>query len=376
MRVLHLFSGKEMGGISGVVLPLLEALMDRGHSVTALFLQTGRLLETARQRGIEVSLIERKGTLDTTAIRRIAAHVRQRRYDIVHSHSVAGNLYGRLACMLAGPIPLVTSVHADTWQEISDSTRSALKARLWFHADIIMNRFSDVIVPNSRYVEDMLIRRGVPPAKLRTIHNGIPLAAPEDFDSKRAALAFPGIRPSSAVVGTVGRFTDSKNQELLLQAAPLVLERIPGVCFLLVGDGTNRTRLHEVSRELGVAQRVVFTGWTDDVYSYISAMDVFVLPSRHEAFGIALLEAMSLAKPVVATRTGGIPEVVEEGVSGLLATSENASEMAENIVLLLENPDRAREMGQRGREVLEREFTLPKMADKVESLYGTLTMKG
>ncbi len=178
----------------------------------------------------------------------------------------------------------------------------------------------------------------------------------------------------AAVVGTVSSLTPHKGHEYLIQAASLVLDTLPPVKFLIVGDGPLRKRLEEQAKELNIHSSVIFTGKRKDIPEILSLLDVFVLPSHtREGLGIAIIEAMAAERPVVATDIGGIPEVVDDGETGVLVPPEDTEALSKAIITLLQDPPRAKTMGEKGRTRIKEMFTTTKMLSEIEHVYQSLT---
>jgi glycosyltransferase involved in cell wall biosynthesis len=177
------------------------------------------------------------------------------------------------------------------------------------------------------------------------------------------------------VVGTVGRLYPLKGIDVFLKAVSKVERKNAKIKFLIVGEdsssGAYRKMLERQAEEMGVTRDVIFTGFREDIPELLSAMDVFVLPSLedYEAFGRVVIEAMAMAKPIVATRSGGVPEIVEEGVTGILVPPGDAEAMAEAIVTLLLDETGAKKMGLEGRRRIERFYGLRTHLEKIECLY-------
>ncbi|MGH2511176.1 MAG: glycosyltransferase family 4 protein, partial [Candidatus Limnocylindrales bacterium] len=178
-----------------------------------------------------------------------------------------------------------------------------------------------------------------------------------------------GIAPDAAVVGVVARLEPEKGHPTLLEAWPAVLRAVPNAVLLIVGEGSRREELERQAAGLQITQRVVFTGRRDDVPAVTAALDVAVLPSYREAQGLSILEAMALSRPVVASRVGGIPEVIEDGVSGLLVPPHDPEALAGAIVRLLTNHPLADMIGRAGHDVVHARFCIGLMVKAVEQIY-------
>ena len=207
----------------------------------------------------------------------------------------------------------------------------------------------------SREVESLV---GLPTGSVLTIHNGVP-------DEHRPAAHRPWPGP---VVGAIGRFEPQKGFDLLIRA----LAHIDGVSLVLVGEGSERPRLEELAESVGVADRVVWQGWTDEARSYLGTFDVVALPSRFEGFPLALLEALLARSAVVATDVGSVAEAVRDGETGFLVPAEDPAALAGAIRRLLADSELRRRLGEEGRRLVLERFTADHMAQGFERLYDKL----
>jgi glycosyltransferase involved in cell wall biosynthesis len=210
-------------------------------------------------------------------------------------------------------------------------------------------------VRTSREVEELI---GLPIGSVRTIHNGVP-----DLDAEAAP------RPTAGpIVGAVGRLAFQKGFDLLLGA----MRDVTNATLVLIGDGEDRGQLQELARRLGVADRTIWAGWSDDVRAHVRSFDVFVLPSRFEGFPLAVLEALLAEKPVVATDVGSVGEAVITGETGLLVQPDDADALAAAIRQLLGDDELRRRMGAHGRRLVLNRFTAAHMARSFSELYREL----
>jgi len=367
-KVLNIFSGKEVGGIARVILPLLTTLNGNRCAVTTLFLSDGPMLEMARDFGLRTHLLKRRSSIDLSLIKKIRAFISTEGFDIIHTHSIVSNFYGRSA-ILNKKVKLVTTVHADVYSELQDATGSWIKSKIWYIVDTFMARYSTFLIANSEATRKNIKQRGVKEEKIRVIHNGIVCNDMSGTASSEVIRKKYGIPLTSPLIGTAGRLTRAKNQGLLINCAPAVLKEFPDAYFLIVGDGNLKEDFVGQAAKLGISSRVIFTGWQEDVYSFIMAMDVFVMPSQNEGFGIAVLESMACAKPVVATDVGGVGEIVVDGETGFMVPEGDKKMLAEKIVTILRDSSLLSKMGERGRLRLEEKFSVEIMAEETEALY-------
>jgi glycosyltransferase involved in cell wall biosynthesis/peptidoglycan/xylan/chitin deacetylase (PgdA/CDA1 family) len=215
------------------------------------------------------------------------------------------------------------------------------------------------MVANSRAAAEQLVTEGVPEERITVISNGVDLAT---FPSHTYSA-----RPRR--IAMVACLREEKRIDVLIEAAPRILERHPDAEFLIVGDGRCREHLTTLARTTGVQERFRFLGHRDDVPTVLADADLFVLPSASEAFPNVILEAMAAGLPVVATRVGGIPELVEEGVTGSLVPPADSRALADALLRLLDNPDRAAALGRTGRSRIEQAYSFDRMVEQFETLY-------
>lgn len=271
---------------------------------------------------------------------------------LLHANGSRAMFYAGLAGRLAGRAAIWHVRVADR-DPFADRLLAALASAIVVNSDAVGRRFD-----------------WAPRGKVCRIHNGVDLARflpHRPPAGLRASLNIPAEAP---VAVSVGRFVAYKGYAHLLEAARLVGAAHSEVRWILVGDGELRGELEGHCRRLGLESRVCFTGWREDIPDLLALGDLFVLPSLGEHFGRVLIEAMAMAKAVVATDTGGVPEIVVPGETGLLVPPGDAKAMAEAVLTLLEDPDRAGQMGRAGRRRAQAEFSLSRHVEAVEALYS------
>ncbi len=359
INVLYLSdSGDLAGGGELSLLELVEALPASSVNPLVVCPGEGALPAGLRARGIQVEVLRfpdwRRARLFALApaLSRLAALVRRHRISLIHVNSIGRmTFYAGLVGRWRG-VPVLWHVRVGDSGGWRDRILARLVTRIVVNSDAVARRFS-----------------GCPGARVTRIHNGVDLGRftpgppPPDL---RAALGLP---PGAPVVGSVGRFVAYKGYDHLLDAAQLAQEKIPEAHWVLVGDGGLRGALEEQRRALGLERVVHFAGWQPRVAEHLALFDLFALPSLGEHFGRVLLEAMAMAKAVVATDAGGVPEIVLDGETGLLVPPADPAAIAEAVVTLLQDPVRAARMGEAGRRRVAAEFSLSRHVEAVEALY-------
>jgi glycosyltransferase involved in cell wall biosynthesis len=225
-----------------------------------------------------------------------------------------------------------------------------------------------VIAVSQAIVHKIADERG-PDVPVSLIYNGVDL---ERYDHQEPCCTLReeyGMPSGARLVGVVARLEPEKGHATLLEAWPAVLRACPDAYLLVVGEGSRCDELRAQASDLGIADRVVFTGRREDVPAITAALDVAVLPSYREAQGLSVLEAMALSRPVVASDVGGIPEMIEDGVTGLLVPPRDPSALAAAIVRLLDDHPLADMVGRAGHDLVHRRFCLEQMIAGIEQIY-------
>jgi glycosyltransferase involved in cell wall biosynthesis len=261
---------------------------------------------------------------------------------------------------------VVSTVH----NSLFDYEISPFRRWLYVLAERLTSPLADrVLAVSSAIAHDLIHRYGIRAEKVVTIRNGIDADAFIPTRPPALVLKDLNLGNEDRRIGLAARMTPQKGHLVLLQALRLMSQRFSNLRCLLIGDGPLRPSLERYAGELGVAGQCVFTGIRSDIADLLSVVEVVVLPSHSEGLPFVLLEAMALAKPVVATRVGGNPEVVEDGKTGLLVPPGDPKALAEAIAFLLDHPDDAACMGKRGRERVVGRFGLDRMIKALEQLY-------
>jgi glycosyltransferase involved in cell wall biosynthesis len=273
--------------------------------------------------------------------------------------NIWGTVLGRLT-----RVPVIVA-HEHTWSYEGRPLRRVLDREL-------IARGASVFLAVSREDRRRMIEvEGISPDDVRFLPIGIP---PLPEPSGRDVRAELGIGVDAPVVGTVCELRPQKALEVLVEAADLLRERVPGLRVLIVGDGPERERLEELVRRRGLDSVVTFPGLRRDVSDLLAAFDLCVCCSDYEGSPLAVMEYMAAGKPVVATRVGGVPDLVEDGVNGLLVGPRDPVALAEAVAELLVDPVRRQEMGERGRQRQRREFDLDATVRRLEDLYEALVL--
>jgi L-malate glycosyltransferase len=362
-RILELLATGSTGGAQQSYTSLLLGLARDRYDVRAVSLSRGTAVERLRRLGIDVDVIDAED--DAEAVRELAAYLRRHEIDVVHSHMFRAEVVGTRAALAAGTPVVVATVHSSRVRSARDT---ATLRELTPHVDRL-------IVPSRAIATKVRAERG-PDARCVVVPNGVDLrrfAAVEPCCTLHAEFRIP---TDALLVGVVARLEPEKGHRHLLDAMPEIIRRAPRAWLLVVGDGSlaDPLRRHAASLPADVGRRITFTGPRDDVAAVTAALDIAVLPSLREAQGISILEAMAVARPVVATRVGGIPEVITDGVEGLLVSPADPAALAVAVGRLARNPPLRRRIGRAGQRTVEERFSIDAMVRRIEAIYDTELM--
>jgi glycosyltransferase involved in cell wall biosynthesis len=317
-----------------------------------------------RRRGVAVHFLKRRFKYDPLAWWPMFQALRRERIDVLHAHSFGQNAWASVIGRLTG-VPAVIA-HEHNWAFSGRALRPVIDR------EIIARCASSMIVVSHEARRRMIEIERIAPERLVMLPNGIRALPPGDGGAVRTEL---GIGRDDPVIGTVCILRAEKALDVLVRAAALLARDLPRLRVLIVGDGEERGRIETMVHQLGLEDHVLLTGLRSDVPDVLAALDVAVLSSDYEGIPLSMLEFMDAGKPIVATRVGGIPEVIQDGVHGVLVPPRDEAALAAAIGGLLGDTDAAREMGARAQDRCRREFSLDRIVERLQQLYERLHSK-
>jgi len=369
LNVLQFLTLLAIGGTERQVLNLVQGLDTTRFDVEVACLKRwGALLPEMEATGVPITEYKTTSLYNHVAAwnqMKFLRHLRKRKVDIVHTYGFYSNVFALAPARLAGAAAVLASIR-DTGEH-----QTPMQKRI----EKLFCRMADCIVTNAEAVRNRLIDEGYDAAKIVVIHNGIELTR---YNRKPAELGLHrelGVASTTPLVAVFARLNDLKGVEYFLRAAAGLIQHFKNVRFLIVGDGASRPELERYTKQLGLSEHVVFLGFRLDVPTLLSEVSVSVLPTLSEGLSNSLLEAMAASVPVVATSVGGNPEVVENGVTGLLVPPRDADALGQAIGQLLEQPSLATRFGLAGRERVAKKFALEHMTRATEHLYERLSQR-
>ena len=382
IKIAQVITRLDWGGSPDIVRIMCAHLDPRNYDITLVTgptkyptAKTSEFLKSFKGKVIEIPHLKREVNPfdDIPAFFELYNLFRRERFDIVHTHTTKAGILGRIAARLARCRVTVHTPHGHIFYGyFSPAATGAIVA-----AESFATLFTDKIIALTQLEKRDMIKFGVARAdKIEVIYQGLEL--------EKYALAAPcraltrksfNIEDDELVVGMVGRLEPVKGADYFVEAAKLISPAAPKVKFIMAGDGSLREKLEARVKMSGLMPKFIFAGWREDIPEILSMLDVLVLPSLNEAVGMAALEAGAAGVPVVATNVGGIPEVVKDNETGILVGPGDPQALAEAINALLKDPEKRRELSERGKAWVRGRFEAAEMTHRISELYEELLNK-
>ena len=357
-----------IGGSERHLLSLLPALAEAGVEVRMCVAATGRandFTDRLRELGVSYSTVDAGPHANPLLVAALRREMRAFRPDLAHTHLIHADLHGQLAARLAG-VRGISSVHGTPSFYLREPYRTARR---------IAGRSTTRTIAISEHVRAFVERLGFArPGTARTVHYGIDASQwPSSEAERTAARTSFGIDDGEFTVGVASRLIPGKGHSVLLDAHARASRDVSRLRLFVAGDGPLRAELERRAGELGLDGRVCFLGFVADIQRFMAACDALAFPTQpelSEGFGLAALEAMAAARPVIATRVGSLPEVVDDDVTGLLIAPGSVDELARALTRLADDETLRREMGERARIRAGDEFSLGAMVKRTLAVYA------
>jgi glycosyltransferase involved in cell wall biosynthesis len=381
-KILRVIARLNMGGPALHVAYLTSGLRERGYDTTLVAGSLARgedsMAFVADARDVDVVRIDELGReisplRDLLATIKLARLIRRERPDILHTHTAKAGTVGRVAAMLAGrkgPPIVVHTFHGHVLRGYFGPMRS----RVFRLLERWLASRTTVLIAVSPQVRDDLVALGVaPPERFAVIRLGIELGERVgEQDGGVESRRYLGIEPDRFAVGWIGRMTAVKRTDDVLVAFKRLRDEGVDAVLCMVGDGPDRRQLEQRAHELGIVRDTLFLGYQEDVAPFYAAFDALVLPSSNEGTPVSAIEALAAGRPVVATRVGGVPDVVVEGEDGFLVEAGATDDIAARLAQLARDPELRERMGRAGRERVLPRYAVDRLVDDVDRLYREL----
>ena len=370
-KVLHLIDSSGMYGAERVVLTLLENInCSDYHCILGCIRESENedveLGNHAERLGLHVVYFTMKRGLSPNGILKIFLFIKRNKIQLIHSHGFKPNIYLGLIPKKILKINVISTIHG--WAKKYADRKLAVYEML---NCFFIKRFSKCIAVSEGVRQDML-KKGIPSNKIIIIYNGINLNTASKLLKQKEIKKELNIPNDAFVVGTAGRLVKEKGMEIFIKGAAKFLWYNPDAVFLIAGDGPLYSNLKNEAKGLNIDSKLLFVGFVDKIYEYLLILDVFVLSSLTEGLPMILLEAMNAGCPVICSRVGGIPEVINNNINGFLIDSNNPDALSEKLILLYNNPSLKNNIAIKGQEYIKKMFSANKMADEYVKLYDKL----
>jgi glycosyltransferase involved in cell wall biosynthesis len=363
-KIVHIAKVTGVHGMEKHLLTLLPGLNKQPHEIVFLLLTDPQnpvpdYLESLKQQGITAHPVTIRHDIDPFCFLAIVKYLMQQKPALVHTHLMHGDLYGIAAARCAGIKTIISSKHNDDAFRV----RQPLKI-----INYVLNRNTLKIIAISNWIARFTQNaEGAAHEKIRTIYYGIePVQTVSDRNALRVSL---NMESDDIVVGIIARLVEQKGHRYLIDAFAKAVTENSRMRLLIVGSGELEEELQKQVKQLGLQDNVVFTGYRTDTAEILHAIDIFAHPSLWEGFGLSVLEAMNMGKPVVATSVSALPELIDDTVTGFLVPPRDVNSLSEAILNLAGNPSLRQQMGAGGQQRCRSFFSVARMIQETRSLY-------
>jgi len=356
LNILHIDSESTWRGGENQLLLLHQGLIQLGHSSTIVTQPNSELAIKLRMMNENFIGIPMRSEFDFPAAKKISGIIKSKEINIIHTHTAHSHSIGVLAKMLKRNVKLIAHRRVDF------PLKKNIFSRMKYSK-------TDRIIAISEGVKNALIKSGVGEERIAIVYSGIDLGKfDRKFDLNALRKEYRVIE-GKFIVGNIAHLTEHKGHKYLIESAKIVTEQSPDILFVIVGEGKLKLELKSLARKLGVNDKVIFTGFREDIPELLYTFDIFVLSSYLEGLCTSLMDAMAMRKAIVATNVGGIPEVVKDSINGILVPPKNPEKLAEAILALRNNEGLRKNMGTAGRSIVEEKFSSSRMVLNIEKVY-------
>jgi len=363
--ILYVIDGLEFGGGERVFLQLAFGLKDR-YRISVATNTGGKFAQELSKLDIQIFSVDMSRQLALKPIRQIRDIILQNRIDLVHSQGARADFFARIAGKIAESPHILCTVA----MPVEGFDVTPLRKRVYRFIDQLSENYVDrFLVVSNALKQSLTLGRGISSERVVRIYNGIEVNEYQPNLKVNNLRNEWGITHAEPLIGAIGRLVWQKGLEHLIQAAAEILAAVPDAWFLVVGKGPFRANLQTLARELNISDRIIFTGFRSDIRELLSAIDILVVPSLLEGFPMITLEAMAMAKPIVATQLPGIKEQISNGVEGILVPPNNSKALGAAVLSILQDKKLASTLGGAARSRVESCFSVEKMVGETEKVY-------
>ncbi len=366
LRLLYIIDSLRIGGAETLLLDLLDEAQKRGDQAKVAYFTPGPLEEEVARRGVDAVRLSQHGLRDPRAMLRALRLMRDWNPNIVHTHLTKSDLVGQLAARCLSRHRVMTLHNTDPWRK--KRVLSGVFRTITSGADAclaVTENVADHVAHYGGYKRD----------RIEVVENGVDLDRFSAGQAQPMDLSRFGVPKNAVVLAKIGRITAQKDHENFLQAISQLRDQNQNMHALIVGDGELSGVVRERAHSLGLGDdQLTFTGNLRDMPGLLAAIDIFVLASKWEGLPMALLEAMAAEVPVVSTAVGGIPDLIKDGINGILVAPSDPSALADALEHMIADADARKLLGEVGRDTVESRYSGAAMMDRLWSIYNAPTV--
>jgi glycosyltransferase involved in cell wall biosynthesis len=368
ISILLVIDGLEFGGGERVFLQLAAGLQNR-HKLYAAAMPGGEFEKKLKKLHIQFFPIDFNRKVSLKPVCQIKKIIESQNIDVVHSQGARADFFARIATKLVGTPKVISTIA----MPVEGFDIGIIRKTIYRLMDYISERYVErFIVVSDSLRQSLIERRRLPAGKIIRVHNGIEL---DQYNPDAECGCFReelSIGRDTTVITAIGRLVWQKGFEYLIYAVPAILNNYPDTKILIVGDGPLKKSLIKLTHRLDVGRNVIFTGYRDNIQQILSSTDLLVVPSLLEGFPMITLEAMAMAKPIVATKLPGIIEQLDNGKTGIVVPPKNSDALSQAVIKLLSDQNNTGGLGVNARQRVAEQFSVQKMIFKTEQVYQQL----
>jgi len=367
IHVLHILHHMKMGGVEHLVYDMTNAFSKLNIKTTICCLDgiVGELGERLQKKGIKIIVLNRKPGFDLRLIFDLSKIIKELNPDVVHVHQYTPWFYGISACILAKKKETIFSEHGRLYPD-------KLRIKRVIYNRLILLPHTKVITVDSIHLQNALVNyEKIPRRRIKILPNGIKLEPFSKITDKTRKVHRDklGIKEDEIAIGMIARLDPIKDHDTLIKAFQLVNQKHPNTKLFLAGKGPRFDKIKSLIKELGIDSKAILLGYYEDLYGFLSALDLYVLSSHLESAPLGVMEAMAAGLPVIATNAGGTGEIILDGKDGFLVPPRDPDKMAEAIIKVLNDLKKAKELAQRGKEKIYNNYSFDRMINDYKDLY-------
>lgn len=369
IRILFAIDGIEFGGGERVFAQIINGLSLDQYEIFFISSHNALFYSSIKHNKLHIHSIDFSKRFSPFLLFQLIKLIKDHRIDIIHGQGARAEFYARIAKRLSGNTKYVSTIA----MPVEGFDVGSFRKTIYRFIDIITESYVDRFIVVSDALKKTLIKnRRIETNKIIIIYNGIELDYYQPEIERNDCRKQFGISIDAPLIGAIGRMVWQKGFGYLIAAIPMIIEIFPDIKFLFVGDGPLKKKIENLARRFKIERHVVFTGFRNDIPEILSVIDLLVVPSIIEGFPMITLEAMAMAKPIIASKIDGITEQITDGEHGILVPPKDSGALADAIIRVFSDKNNTKKMGTAARKRAEKDFSIKKMVFETEEIYQLL----